>query len=163
MSTGPLLHFRINNALPGQDIELAANGGMLDIEARAVSIAPLSKVVIYRNGQTWKEVSPSGVKESVRVTESGWYALYAEGPPYTWLDAEYPQALTNAIRVYVGDGKIRNRESAEYFTRWVNKLRGLAEEWLWWRSDREKEHVFAQFEEARKKYAELAAEAQAGR
>jgi hypothetical protein len=157
MSTGPLLQFRINDAMPGDSIKFEKEGGTLNIEARAASIAPLSKVAIYRNGQIWKEVPVSGLKESVRVTQSGWYALYAEGAPYTWLDAEYPQALTNAIRVYVGDEKIRNRESAEYFIRWVDKLQGMAEAWPWWRSDREKKHVFAQFDEARKRYADLAA------
>ena len=160
MSTGPLLQFRINDAIPGDSIKFGSGGGTLDIEAGAASIAPLSKVVIYRNGQVWKEVPQSGLNESVRVTQSGWYALYAEGAPYTWLDAEYPQALTNAIRVYVGDEKIRSRESAEYFTRWIDKLRSMAEAWPWWRSDREKNHVFGQFDEARRKYAQLAAEAQ---
>jgi TolB protein len=159
MSTGPLLLFKINNALPGDSIKLDSGGGTLSIEARASSIAPLSKVVIYRNGQVWKEVPSSGLKENVRVTQSGWYALYAEGPAYTWLDAEYPQALTNAIRVYAGEERIRSRDSADYFTRWIDKLRGMAEAWPWWRSDREKSHVFAQFDEARKKYAALAAEA----
>ena len=52
------------------------------------------------------------------------------------LDGEYPQAATNVIRVYVGDQKIRNRESAEYFLSWIDKLRGMAEAWPWWRSPR---------------------------
>ena len=34
-----------------------------------------------------------------------------------------PQAGTNAIRVYVGDQKIRSRESAQYFIRWIDRLR----------------------------------------
>jgi TolB protein len=163
MSTGPLLHLRINGVLPGEEIELAGGGGAVNIEAAAASIAPLSKIAIYRNGQPWKDVPASGLKETVLVNESGWYALYAEGEPYTWLDAEYPQALTNAIRVYVGGGKIRSKESAEYFVRWVDKLRRMAEDWPWWRSDAEKKRVFAQFDEARAKYLELAAEAQARR
>jgi hypothetical protein len=159
MTSGPLLHFRANSALPGDAVKLSEGGGPVDFEARAVSIAPLSKIVIYRNGQPWKPVPPGGLKESVRVTESGWYALYAEGDPFPLLDADYPQALTNAIRVYVGPGKIRNRESAEYFVRWIDKLRVMADAWAWWRSDAEKKHVFAQFDEARARYMALQAEA----
>jgi Tol biopolymer transport system component len=159
MSTGPLLRFTIDGKLPGEEIRLPAGGGTVNIEAAAACISPLSKIVIHRNGQVFREVPASGLKESVRVTESGWYSLYAEGPEYKWLDAEYPQAITNAIRVYVGGQPIRNRASAEYFDRWVVKLRGMAEEWPWWRSQKEKDHVYAQFEEARRVHQKHASEA----
>ena len=75
------------------------------------------------------------------------------------LDVRFPQAATNAIRVYVGDEKIRNRASAEYFMRWIDKLRSMADKWPWWRSQKERGHVFAQFDEARGVYQRLAAEA----
>ena len=159
MSTGPLLRFTMDGKLPGEEIRLPAGGGTVHIEAAAACIAPLSKVVIHRNGQVFREVPAAGLKESVRVNESGWYSLYAEGPEYKWLDAEYPQAITNAIRVYVGGQPIRNRASAEYFDRWVVKLRGMAEEWPWWRSQKEKDHVYAQFDEARRVHQKHAAEA----
>ena len=58
------------------------------------------------------------------------------------------------------DGKIRNRASAEYFMRWIDTLRKMADEWPMWRSQKERDHVFAQFAEARKVYEKLAAEAQ---
>jgi len=160
MSTGPLLDFKINDQVAGGQVP---GSGSIRIHARAHSIAPLSKVVIYKNGKSWKDVPAGGLDETVPVTESAWYALYAEGPAYPWLDAEYPQALTNCIRVYKGSEKIRNRESAEYFDRWIVKLRGMAEEWPWWRSQKEKDHVFAQFDEARGIYKRLAAEDQARR
>jgi hypothetical protein len=95
----------------------------------------------------------------VKVNASSWFSVYAEGPPYPLLDAEYPQAVTNAIRVYVGESKIRNRASAEYFIRWIDRLRQMADAWPWWRSEREKERVFAQLAEARRVYERLAAEA----
>jgi len=158
MSTGPLLEFWIEDQMPGGELKLS-QPRTLQFKARATSIAPLTKVVIYRNGVAWKEVTSGSLEERVQVDESGWYALYAEGKPYTWLDAEYPQALTNAIRVYVGDQKVRSRASAEYFTRWITKLQGMAEKWPWWRSEKEKQHVFAQFAEAIKLYQSLASEA----
>ncbi|MCC6588639.1 MAG: CehA/McbA family metallohydrolase [Bryobacterales bacterium] len=154
-TTGPLLRFTIDGKIPGEDIKLPASGGSIKINARAYSIAPLKKLVILRNGKEWKTVPEPGLEESIPVTESGWYALYAEGDPYKWLDAVYPQALTNAIRVYVGDGKIRNPESAEYFVKWVAKLKSMADQWLWWRSEKEKQHVFAQFDEATRIYQAL--------
>jgi hypothetical protein len=155
MSTGPVLNFRVEGRLPGGEVRLPTRGPVR-VEASYTSIAPLTKVVVYRNGQVWKEVPPGGLRESVEVGESAWFAMYAEGPEFRWLDAEYPQALTNCVRVYVGEGKIRNRASAEYFLRWEAKLRGMAQAWPWWRSDAEKAHVFAQFDQARRVYVELA-------
>jgi hypothetical protein len=156
MSTGPLLRLKINGQEPGGEVRLPAAGGKIEIDARAYSIAPLSRIVIYRNGEVFREVPPEGLRASVEVSESGWYALYAEGPEYTWLDAEFPQALTNCVRVYVGSKAIRNKASAQYFVRWIDKLRGMAEEWPWWRSQKEKDHVYGQFDEARRIYVELA-------
>jgi hypothetical protein len=69
------------------------------------------------------------------------------------------QAATNAIRIYVGNQKIRNRESAEYFVRWIDKLQAQAEEWPFWRSQKEKDHVYAQFRQARSVYESFAREA----
>ncbi|HWB96054.1 MAG TPA: CehA/McbA family metallohydrolase, partial [Bryobacteraceae bacterium] len=159
-SSGPLLEFRINGRLPGDVIKLPAGGGTLQIEGAVTSIAPLTKVAIYHAGKEWKTLPLQGAfHEQVTVTESGWYTLYAEGPPSRWLDSTFPQAETNAIRVYVGDQKIRNRESAEYFVRWIDKLHAMADAWPWWRSEAEKKHVFGQFDEARKIYEKLAAEA----
>jgi len=37
----------------------------------------------------------------------------------------------------------------------------MAEQWQWWRSQQEKDHVYGQFEEARSIYRKLGAEAQA--
>jgi hypothetical protein len=99
------------------------------------------------------------LRETIRVTESAWFSLYAEGVQDKSLDGEYPQGTTNVIRVYVGDGKIRNRESAEYYIRWIDKLRTMSEAWPWWRSEKEKAHVLAQYAEARAVYVQRASEA----
>jgi hypothetical protein len=164
-STGPLLEFRVNGRIPGETLRLGPEGGSVAIEASVHSIAPVSKVRIYRNGEIFREVPIGGdgrsvaFKENVRVTESSWFSLYVEGPPYRLLDAEFPQATTNAIRVYTGDRKIRNRASAQYFIAWIGKLRVSAVEWPFWRSQQEQDHVLGQFDEAKKIYEKLAAEA----
>jgi len=159
-STGPLLDLRINGHLPGNSVRLPTTGGTISIEGTVTSITPLAKVVLYSNGQVLKEM-PTGGHFALRipVSQSGWYSLYAEGPASTYLDAAYAQAATSAIRVYVGDQPIRNRASAEYFIRWIDKLQKMADEWPGWRSEAEKRHVFAQFEEARGVYQKLAQEA----
>ena len=159
-STGPLIEFRINGRLPGESVRLPAAGGTISVEGTIWSIAPLAKVVLYSNGQVLKDLPATGrFAFEIPVSKSGWYSVYAEGPASRYLDAKYAQAATNAIRVYVGDRPIRNRESAEYFIRWIDKLRKMADEWLWWRSEAEKRHVFAQFDQARSVYEKLSREA----
>lgn len=160
-TNGPLTELKINGKIPGDEIKLPATGGSLSLQASVQSIAPLSKAVIYHNGQVWKELPLSADNKSatfsatVPVTASGWYALYAEGPKSAYLDVAYSQASTNAIRVYVGDQKIRNKASAEYFVKWIDQLHDLAEAWPFWRSQAEKDHVYAQFRQARAVYTDL--------
>jgi hypothetical protein len=61
----------------------------------------------------------------------------------------------------VGDQPIRHRASAEYALKWIDNLQTQAEAWPGWRSQREKDHVYAQFEEARAVYRRFLADASA--
>ena len=168
-TTGPLLEFDIDGKIPGEDVQLKSAGGTAHFKASVRSITPIAKAVIYRDGEIFKTLTISedhmsaSLDEQIPVTSSAWYALYVEGPNSEWLDAEFAQAGTNAVRVYVGDQKIRNEKSADYFVKWIDRLQTLASEWLWWRSDAEKDHVFAQFDEARELYVQLREEASAKR
>src|SRR5581483_7758558 len=155
-TTGPLVEFQIDGHLPGDEVRLA-NAGTIEIKGALHSIVPITKLLIYQNGRIIRELPPRNGPFNLRLEakESAWYALYAEGPANPAIDLGLAQATTGAIRVYVGDGKIRNRESAEYFLRWLAKLQAMAEAWPWWRSEAEKRHVFAQFEEARSIYRKL--------
>jgi TolB protein len=165
-SSGPLLEFQVNDRLPGEALNLPPSGGDVVLKGEVWSLVPLARVVIYRNGQQWKEISLTGdhrsarFQERVRLDQSSWLSLTAEaGPASHPLDVVFPQAATNAIRIYVGDQKIRSRESAQYFIRWIEKLQSMAEAWPGWRSQREKDHVFGQFREARQVYERFSKEA----
>jgi TolB protein len=165
-SNGPLLEFTVNGNIPGEAVQLPPDGGTVTLRGEVWSFIPLARVMIYRDGQIWKEVPLSAdrmratFEEEVPVNRSGWFSLSCEGAPaFAPVDPSYPQAGTNAVRVYVGDQKIRSRASAEYFIRWLDKLRSLAEKWPGWGSQRERAHVFAQIAEARKRYEQLANEA----
>ena len=165
-TSGPLLEFSVNDAGPGGTVKLPANGARVVIQAQVWSIAPLNRVVIYRNGQVWRDLPldaeghGSRLQETVQVDESAWFSLTAEGAPGSHpLDALYPQAATSAVRVYVGTQKIRSRQSAQYFVRWIEKLQAMAEAWPGWRSEKEKRHVLSQFSEASAVYRSLGSEA----
>ena len=166
-TNGPLLEFRINQSTPGETLQLPPGGGTVRLEAKVWSTVPLTKILIYHNGKVWKELPPNSDRTSANlqqeavVSESGWYVLAAEGSPAnSRADPSYPQAVTNAIRVQVGDQKIRSRASAEYFMRWIDKLRVMAKAWVGWRSEAETSHVLGQLDEARGIYERLAREAE---
>ena len=128
--------------------------------AHVKSITPLQNVLLVYNGEVIDEFTLSGerndfdLEKSYPVTESGWFHLRAEGDPGERfpLDATYAQGFTNPVWVDVGGQPVRSRAAAEYSIRWIDKLRQMAEEWPGWRSEKEKQHVFAQFDEARAIY-----------
>ena len=88
------------------------------------------------------------------------FHVRAEGAPAERfpLDTGYPQAFTNPVWVIVGNAAVRDRASAEYALKWIDRLQALADAWPGWRSQKEKDHVYAQFEEARQVYRRFAAE-----
>ncbi len=165
-SSGPLLDFRVNGCIAGDSLNLPENGGKIRLEGKVWSITPLATVSLYHNGKVLKEIplargqTSAAFGETLEVKKSGWYTLTATGPRASHpLETAYPMASTNAIRVYVGDRKIRNLRSAEYFLDWIDRLKELATRWPDWRSPKEKEHVLGQFDRAREVYLKLAREA----
>ncbi len=167
VSSGPLVELAIEGRIPGETVELAPSGGSVTAEVRVRSITPLDRVFLVFNGQEIAEIPLSSDRksadwrESLQVSESGWYHLRAEGRPEERfpLDARYAQAFTNPVWVTVGGQPVRSREAAEYSIAWIDKLQQMAEAWPDWRSEKEKAHVFAQFEEAREIYRRFAEEA----
>ena len=174
MSAGPLLDFTVNGEMPGGTVELPAGGGQVTIMNGVRSITPLDSMKVIFNGEVVVEAplddvpSPVGKGEmydlevEMEVVESGWFHLLVEGTPEQRypLDTVFAQAFTNPVWVIVDGQPVRNREAAEYSMRWIDKLKQMAEEWPYWRSEAEKDHVYAQFEEARRVYERFAEEAE---
>ena len=68
------------------------------------------------------------------------------------------QAFTNPVWIQVGGQPIRNRAAADYALQWIDKLQEMADAWPGWRAEKERAHVFAQFDEARDVYRRFARE-----
>ena len=159
VSTGPLVELTVNGRIPGEEVELAASG-TVELQGRVRSITPLDKAYIVFNGEVVEEIPFTGdrleldLSKSYPVSGSGWFHLRVEGKNEERfpLDANFALGFTNPVWVTVAGQPVRNRASAEYSIRWIDKLRAMAEEWPGWRSDKEREHVFAQFDEARQIY-----------
>ena len=167
VSSGPLVELTVNKMRPGETVTLPTGGGTVEIEARVRSITPLETATLVFNGNVVEEL-PIGadrtrldVRRTLRVTNSGWYHLRVEGSPADRfpLDAGFAQAFTNPVWVTVGEQQVRSRASAEYSIKWIDRLQEMAEAWPGWRSQEERAHVFAQFEEARQIYRQFVREA----
>jgi hypothetical protein len=167
VSLGPLVELEINGRLPGDEIQLPRGGGSVEVVARVRSITPLEKVFLVANGEAIEPVPLSAdrrsgdLRKQMSVARSGWYHLRAEGSPAERhpLDAGYALAFTNPIWVTVGTQPVRSRAAADYCLKWIDTLQKMAEAWPGWRSQKEKDHVFAQFDEARQIYRHRGAEA----
>ena len=167
VSTGPLVELTVNGAIPGETVDLRDGGGTVEIRGWVRSITPIDRLLLVWNGQVIEEVPVIGdrheteLSRTLPVTGSGWYHLRVEGRPDERfpLDAGFAQAFTNPVWVTVGGRPVRSQASAEYALRWIDTLQELADAWPGWRSERERAHVFAQFEEAREVYRRFAAEA----
>jgi hypothetical protein len=164
-TTGPLLDFKIDGGIPGTIRRLPSDGATVTMEASVRSAGPLSRAVIYHRRGVFREIPVDArgraapFREQVRITDSDWFSLAVEGPHYPPFDIQSALAATNVIRVYVGDRTIRDRASAEYFIRWIDKTRERVAQWPWWGSAAEKDSIFAHLEEGRRIYEHLAASA----
>ncbi len=160
VTTGPLVDFTVEGSRPGETIRLPREGSSLTLRVRVQSLVPLEKLLLVFKGEVVEEwpfaegLTGMEIERSLAVTESGWYHVRVEGRPEERfpLDAGYAQAFTNPVWVTVGNQPIRSVAAAEYSLRWIDKLQKMAGEWPHWRSQQEKDHVFAQFEQAKKVY-----------
>ena len=169
MSCGPLLDFRVEGRIPGEEIHLPDGGGEVSWTARVQSVTALTRVWLVAGGEDVAELQLDAERKtatgsgSLEAPRSTWVHLRAEGVPEDRrpLDCRYPQAFTNPVWVLTGDEPVRSAAAAEYSIRWIARLREMAEAWEYWRSQAEQDHVYAQFDEARAIYEGFLAEARA--
>ena len=167
VSSGPLVELTADGRMAGETVALPAGGGAVALAGRVDSITPLERVFVVCRGEERADVPLSGDRRSaafeieLEIGRSGWCHLRAEGHPSERapLDVRYAQAFTNPIWITVDEQPVRDAAAADYGMRWIDRLREMAEAWPGWRSERERQHVFAQFDEARAIYEGFAAEA----
>ena len=135
VTNGPLVEMTVNGRIAGETLELAAGTATVLVSARVRSITPLTRAFLVYNGREVAEVSLSENRQSgefqgeVEIAGSGWIHLRAVGEPeeHFPLDARFAQGFTNPVWIVVDSAPIRDRASAEYGMRWVDKLR----RWRW--------------------------------
>jgi hypothetical protein len=166
LTSGPVVEFQVDGKMPGEKVQLAAPG-TVTLRGQVWSSTPITLVRVYHNGKVWKDLSVPRkstdfqFSEQARVPSSGWFSLVVESEELPPATADmFAQAVTNAVRVYVGQGKIRSRESAEYFLRWIERLRVEIADLSLWRSEGERARTYRELDEAVRIYKERAKEAE---
>ena len=167
VSSGPLIEFTVDGKEPGEELELDGPGEVR-LSGRVWGVVPMERVELVVDGdvvRTWELTGARKylvIDDTVAIGASGWIHLRVEGAREDrWpLDTAYPQAFTNPVWVTVAGRPIRSAAAADYALRWIDKLQAMADQWPGWRSQREREHVFAQFDEAREVYRRRGAESQ---
>lgn len=160
VTNGPLLRFDIDGEIPGGEIKLPDSGGAVMVNARVDSIVPLEKMELFFNGKVIETIDMAGGKSAqfskrIPVTTSGWFTVRASNSkPQHPVDDSYVVGETSPVFVYTGDKPIRSPEDAQYFIRWIDDITRQAEQHPGWRSEKEKQHVLAQFREARQIFVE---------
>ena len=166
VSSGPLVELTIDGKMPGEQVALPSDGGTVEIVGRVQSVTSLDRLFLVCNGETINNVPIGGdgrtaqLRMRHRITRSGWCHLRAKGATgdrYP-MDVAYVQAFTNLVWLQVGDQPVRNRAAADYALQWIDKLQEMADAWPGWRVEKERAHVFAQFDEAREVYRRFARE-----
>src|SRR5262249_29057965 len=93
ISSGPLLFFRADNHVPGEEITLSKGGGTIEVRGEAKCFVPIHRVEIVRNGVVVAQrEEPAGareitLKEKIRVDGPGWLAarcISKLGPTTAW-------------------------------------------------------------------------------
>ncbi|TFH67098.1 MAG: hypothetical protein E4G90_00115, partial [Gemmatimonadales bacterium] len=104
----------------GDEIELPAGAGQLQIQVTLRSNVPVDHLEVIRNGRVAVSIPLTGGEAvdtvvSLPVEESSWYVVraYADHPREPILDL-YPFASTSPLYVTVGGRPIRSREDAMY-------------------------------------------------
>jgi hypothetical protein len=161
MSSGPVVEFHVNGKMPGESVRLTSPASV-HLKGKVWSSTPIRLMRIYHNGAVWRDLPPqASFSETASVTGSGWFSLVVEADELSSAFASvYAQAVTNAVRVYVGDQKIRSRPSAEYFLQWLEKLRAQISDLSLWRSESERDRAYRDLDQAAQVYRTRAREAQ---
>ncbi len=157
-TNGPILRFAVDGKGPGDELRRAGPGSV-SAEISATSMTPFETLELVANGKVVATARPDGDRKSARLRasynleHSAWLAARARGPYHRYLTNDtFVYAHTSPIYCLVGGEKIGNREDAEFFVQWIDKLIAMASTRGKYASEAQKEEVIALFRKGRAYY-----------
>ncbi len=121
MTSGPLLLFRADGHVPGDEITLGAGGGTVEVEAKATSYVDIHSLEIVFKGKVVAAREEHGgtrqmtLRERVQVSGAGWLAARCAsrlGPSVAWPYGI--EAHTSPVYVRVPGQELFSASSAAY-------------------------------------------------
>jgi hypothetical protein len=126
LSGGPLLDFTVNGASAGDTLQLAGNGGTVEVEATAESIFPIHSLEIVQQGRVVASTEEAKgarrlhLKATLKVDGHTWLAARCAGPGYTAVqhhDGWRRGLFAHTSPIYVacgGDWQLFDKDAAQY-------------------------------------------------
>ncbi len=163
VTNAPLLTFTVNGQEPGGELRLTSGAHTLRARVSVTSAVPLDHVEVVGNGKVLATVPLDGDRRRAQadlallMEGSGWLVLraWAERPHLPVLDL-YPFASTSPVYVEIGGAPVRSREDAEYFVRWVDRVRAAATAHTGWNTPAERAATLVELDRARAEYVSRA-------
>lgn len=154
-TNGPLVGLRVEDAGPGDEIELPGGSHELAYSGYLRSVVPVDHLELVENGKVVKSFRLDGdrmtanVEGKISVDGSGWLVLRA------WNDGShplifdlYPYGTTSPVYVTVGGQPARSAEDADYFVAWIDRVRESAAADTGYNSEAEKVAVLSHLDQA---------------
>lgn len=168
VTNAPLVEFTLERSAPaapgeaslpaeiGDELRLTAGRHQLHARVGLKSHTPIDRLEIVRNGAVVASVPLAGDRRQAQtrvpldVDQSGWYIVraYADGPRAPVLDL-YPFATTSPIYVTVADRPVRSRQDAEFFLKWIDRVREEVDAHTGWNTVAERGSVLDLIAKAR--------------
>jgi hypothetical protein len=129
-TNGPILSFTLAGQPPGSALSLPAGEHTLDFGGFMQSLVAIDHLEIVHNGKVVQTLEMNGARNAAQFTgqlklsNSAWVVLRAwnEDSSPDIFD-RFPFATTNPVFVEVGGQALRSAEDADYFLRWIARVR----------------------------------------
>jgi TolB protein len=161
-TNGPLLGFSVDDKLPGSEIDLPAGGGEVAYRGWLRSLTGIDHLEVVLNGKVVETIALSAnrtaadISGRIEIENSGWLLLRA------WNDHAtpdvfdlYPYATTNPVFVTVGAKPPRSKSDAEFFLKWIDKVKASASANRDYNSAAERDAVLRHIDDARRVFEAL--------
>ncbi len=120
-TSGPLIGLSVEGRMPGDELQLPAGGGTLEVEAWADSLQPIHELQIVANGRVVEQASAqegSGrlhLRTKVRLPGSGWLAARCVSKLVLWHGWPINVAAhTSPVYVVAGGAELFSPSDATY-------------------------------------------------
>ena len=159
-TNGPLLGFTVEDKGPGDEIALPKGEHTLHYKGWLRSLTGVVNLEVVMNGEVIRRIvlnpenwTSAEIEGTVDVQRGGWLVLRAWNQMATpdVFDL-YPYATTSPVYVTVGGKGVHDAEDADFFLRWIDKVRASAVASHDYNTQAERDAVLKHIDDARREF-----------